>query len=130
MIFRSKKLFSWSLTNELWDVIKTYSNISNGQMFELSSFSRIFLILMNIFCLFQEKSNDDIEDPFRNKPKLRGKNMTIFPPKADDERQEASLCSIMWSKTKKNSNEKPSQQKKIVIFKNTDFFEHQNHYQI
>ena len=106
-------------------------------MFELSSFSRIFsendrifLILMNIFCLFQEKSNDDIEDPFRNKPKLRGKNMTIFPPKADDERQEASLCSIMWSKTKKNSNEKPSQQKKIVIFKNTDFFEHQNHYQI
>ena len=79
-------------------------------MFELSSFSQIFskhgldfsfkndqifLILMNIFYLFQEKSNDDIEDPFRNKPKLRGKNMTIFPPKVDDERQEASLCSIM-----------------------------------
>ena len=77
-------------------------------MFELSSFSqifskndRIFLILMNTFCLFQEKSNDEIEDPFRNKPKLRGKNMTIFPPKVDDERQEASLCSIMWSKKQK-----------------------------
>jgi len=37
------------------------------------------------------------------------------------------LCEV---KQKKNSNEKPSQQKKIVIFKNTDFFEHQNHYQI
>ena len=113
MIFRSKKLFSWSLTNELWDVIKTYSNISNGQMFELSSFSRIFLILMNIFCLFQEKSNDDIEDPFRNKPKLRGKNMTIFPPKADDERQEASLCSIMWSKTKKTVMKNHHNRKKL-----------------
>lgn len=49
----------------------------------------------DVDAIIQEKSNDDIEDPFRNKPKLRGKNMTIFPPKADDERQEASLCSIM-----------------------------------
>jgi len=48
--------------------------------------------------------------------------MTIFPPKVDDERQEASLCSIMWSKNKKNINEKPSQQKKIVIFKKHRFF--------
>jgi len=36
------------------------------------------------------------------------------------------LCEVK----QKNINEKPSQQKKIVIFKNTDFFEHQNHYQI
>ena len=45
--------------------------------------------------IIQEKSKDDLEDPFRNKPKLKGKNLTVFPPKVDDERQEASLCSIM-----------------------------------
>lgn len=47
--------------------------------------------------IIQEKSQDDLEDPFRNKPKLSKlqKNLTVYPVKIDAEKQEASLCSIM-----------------------------------
>merc|ERR1712083_17346 len=47
--------------------------------------------------IIQEKSKDDLEDPFRNKPKLSKlqKNLTVYPVKIDAEKQEASLCSIM-----------------------------------
>merc|ERR1711894_150759 len=47
--------------------------------------------------IIQEKSKDDLEDPFRNKPKLSKlqKNLTVYPVKIDADKQEASLCSIM-----------------------------------
>merc|ERR1712083_370947 len=47
--------------------------------------------------IIQEKSQEDIEDPFRHKPKLSKlqKQLTIYPKKCDAEKQEASLCSIM-----------------------------------
>ena len=42
----------------------------------------------------QEKCNEDLEDPFRHKPKLRGINLTEYPMLEKDS-DFSSLCSIM-----------------------------------
>ena len=44
--------------------------------------------------IIQERSSEDIENPFRNKPKLKGRKLTEFPPR-DEGRDLSGLCSIM-----------------------------------
>ena len=44
--------------------------------------------------IIQEASNEDIEEPFRHKPKLRGRKLTELPA-TDKGRDFSSLCSIM-----------------------------------
>merc|ERR1712223_1892365 len=44
--------------------------------------------------IIQEACNEDIEDPFRHKPKLRGRKLTELPA-TDKGKDYSSLCSIM-----------------------------------
>ena len=45
-------------------------------------------------CIIQEKSSEDIDNPFRNKPKLKGRKLTEFPMRKEDT-DISGLCSIM-----------------------------------
>ena len=55
-------------------------------------------------CIIQEKSNEDLENPYRNKPKLKAeieklqkKNRTLEEyPMEEKGRDVSGLCSIMW----------------------------------
>ena len=55
-------------------------------------------------CIIQEKSNEDLENPYRNKPKLKAeieklqkKNRTLEEYPMEEKGQDISgLCSIMW----------------------------------